>query len=323
MSIAWSGVVLLVLLLPGFLFFVGLTFPEKFTREAVERSALGQLAGTVLIALLVHAALFLTNQYYCGAHVPCISTRELLAAISLDSSKTPDVLDEVSATLAADGFWILSYFILASGLGTLAGYATGTLIVTGRLRFLAQHRWIYDLKVDDTDVLVVAYILSNVAHEGRHVVYRGFLKAFGLQRDGRFSYLVLSNVVRYYLTLESGGPATSPPADWHVIGATIDDENQPLSLTGGGRRQVDRSYLVIEGEDVANVIFDRYAFPFSGSTSELKRLEKTIDEIESARQASPAGGGPSPVALDDGQEPRADNAAPGGDAASPAGRDET
>ena len=38
MSIAWSGIVLLVLLLPGFLFFVGLYFPEKVTRE---REALG------------------------------------------------------------------------------------------------------------------------------------------------------------------------------------------------------------------------------------------------------------------------------------------
>ena len=58
MSIAWGSLVLLVVLLPGVLFFVGLHIPEKFTRDAVEQSALGQLAAVLCVSLFAHGALF-------------------------------------------------------------------------------------------------------------------------------------------------------------------------------------------------------------------------------------------------------------------------
>ena len=61
-----------------------------------------------------------------------------------------------------------------------------------QINALARHTWIYDLKVGEKRSVTVAYVMTNITHEGRVLMYRGFLKAFGLQQDGRFSYLVLT-----------------------------------------------------------------------------------------------------------------------------------
>ena len=59
MSLAWSSLVILLLLLPGVLFFVGLYIPEQFTRETTERSPIGYVAGVMGISFVVHGILFL------------------------------------------------------------------------------------------------------------------------------------------------------------------------------------------------------------------------------------------------------------------------
>ena len=57
MGLAWATIALVLFLLPGFLFHLGVTFPEDFTRENVKREQLGQLTGAVLVAFIVHAGL--------------------------------------------------------------------------------------------------------------------------------------------------------------------------------------------------------------------------------------------------------------------------
>ena len=52
MSIAWATVVLVVLLLPGFVFFWGFYAPNQVTRETVPGSPLDQLAGVVIFEFL-------------------------------------------------------------------------------------------------------------------------------------------------------------------------------------------------------------------------------------------------------------------------------
>ena len=67
MSIAWGSLVLLVVLLPGVLFFVGIYWPEQFTRETEVRSPLGQLAGALLVAFLVHGIAYGVLSSLCGS----------------------------------------------------------------------------------------------------------------------------------------------------------------------------------------------------------------------------------------------------------------
>jgi hypothetical protein len=53
-SLAWTTIVFLILPLPGFLFFVGLYFHERISRDVAPGSPLGQLAGAVLTAFVIH-----------------------------------------------------------------------------------------------------------------------------------------------------------------------------------------------------------------------------------------------------------------------------
>jgi hypothetical protein len=86
MSLAWGSLVLLILLLPGFLFFVGLVLPEQFARETAERSALGQLAAVLSGSFFIHASLYLLLGAPCGGKIPSVAIQYLFSSLKFDSS---------------------------------------------------------------------------------------------------------------------------------------------------------------------------------------------------------------------------------------------
>lgn len=292
MSIAWGSLVLLIILLPGVLFFVGQYFPEQFTRETVERSPLGQLAGTLLVAFLVHGLLCGILQSFCGREFPCIDLAALLLTIS-PAPGNSRIYQEVADGITANRWWILLYVSLTCAMGLGAGWLTGCLVSSGRLRFLAQHTWIYDLSIGQKDSFTVAYVMTHVKHEERVLLYRGFLKAFGLQQDGRFSYIVLTDAVRYYMHLDPATPRTTDKTAWRLIGETSNRRGSPVPDQQTAGRTRDRSYFVIEGEDIANAVFDRYAGDYDISYSDLLDLLSRQRQRMESRLAgigeSPAG----------------------------------
>ena len=251
MSIAWGSLVLLVVLLPGVLFFVGIYWPEQFTRESEPRSPLGQLAGALLVAFVVHGLAYATLTSACGTWLPCISLKDLFDVVNIDP-KAEGATTAAAAMLREFRWWILLYVVATGAVGTGLGAIYGSLIVSGTIRHFSRHQWIYDLSVDG---LTYAYVLSKVSHDNRIVMYKGFLRAFGLQQDGKFSYIVLSDVTRMYFTLGADAPETSEPARQKVIGAstagTVTLPSQPAIV-----RKRTQSLFVIEGEDISNAVFD-------------------------------------------------------------------
>lgn len=251
MSIAWSSLVLLVLLLPGVLFFVGIYLPEKFTRQAEARSPVGQLAGILLVAFLVHGTAFGLLAENCGDVLPCIRFDLLVDTMNLDA-KQVITTRSVSDMLARYRWWIFAYVIATSGIGVALGYGYGALVSSGRIRGLSRHPWVYDLSVDG---LTYTYVLTHLRHDERVLMYKGFLRAFGLQQDGKFSYIVLSDVTRMYMVLNPGGSITSGADEQRVIGDSTPGHVVIPSAPSLPRKRR-HSLFVIEGEDVANVVFD-------------------------------------------------------------------
>jgi hypothetical protein len=254
-SLAWGSLILLILLLPGVLFFVGIYWPEQFTREVELRSPLGQLAGALLIAFSLHGFTYAVLGGSCGGWIPCPSVAELLRLVNADPAK-PTGVAAAAAMLQRYRWWIFGYVITTSIVGGVGGAICGTLVVRRKIRGFTKHPWVYDLSVDE---LTYAYVMTNVAHAGRIVMYKGFLRAFALQQDGRFSYIVLTYATRFYMLLDEKYPVTSGVGEQRVIG-----QSSPAPAIAGPseksrHRQRVRSYFVIEGEDVANVVFDKLA----------------------------------------------------------------
>lgn len=111
MSLAWSTVALLVLLLPGFLFFVGLYLPERISRDIVPGGTLTQLGGVVLVAFFIHALVFAFHTSACGlwSWLPCIRFDYALSTFGLDlKDATP--LIQLTDNITANRWWMLGYF---------------------------------------------------------------------------------------------------------------------------------------------------------------------------------------------------------------------
>ena len=310
MSLAWSTVAILVLLLPGFLFFLGLYLPENFTRETAPKTPFGQLAATVLVAFSVHGFLYALSSSLGADWLPQIRLDHLLQLLQVEAL-TDEEFAGIIRGIEQSRWWIFGYVIATSLLGLWAGYETGCLIVGGPLRRLAEHAWVYDLRIEGGNdrapglalklvgaarrvgaaiarrapdamralverrrskaglrTITVTYALTDIGHDGRHVMYRGFLKAFGISKEGKPLYLVLSNAMRSYMVLKADAPETATEG-WKLIGSTT--ESAP-DLPGPRLS----SYLTVSGEHITNVMFDRHAF--RQTAAGLRKLESAYAE---------------------------------------------
>lgn len=262
MSLAWGSLVVLLLLLPGVWFFVGLHIPEKFTRQTAEQSPLGQLGAVLLVSFLVQSGMFLALRPICQRleWIPCVDLRAVLSLLVLDKPSL-----ELSGMLGAHAAWIVLYVVASVALGMLAGYGIGRGVVSGKLSRLTQHPWIHDLSVGDN--FTVAYVMTHIRQNERILLYHGFLKQFGLQRDGRFSYLVLTGAHRGYMKLDEDAPRTTSAEHWARIGDAPESISRALAAANKASRG--QSVFVIEGEDIANVVFDRIEYSYGGTEKDF------------------------------------------------------
>lgn len=273
MSLAWTTVVLLVLLLPGFLFFVGVYAPERISRDIVQDSALARLAGAVLVSFLAHSVAVVINGFLCSrfSFVPCIDLQYVFAALQLAGSEKYS-LATLGAIVSHYSGWILLYIALTASSGYLIGWVVGRQILRGTLRSFARHGWIYDLiAAKRHGAYIHAYVLTQMRHENKVLMYRGFLKEFYAAPDGRVAYLVMKDCLRYYLRLEDEAPVTSEDNSWLVTEDSTAIE-EPAQW----------SYLMIKGEDIANVVFESYR-PILTEQGE-KDLDEALASIATVRR---------------------------------------
>lgn len=293
----------MVLLLPGFFYFVGFYLPERFTRQLAERSALGHLAAIVLVSLVVHGSFLSINQSLCGNR--CVRVDRLLELVTL-SQPTSAQVDDVVPSISQHPISIVIYNTGAALAGLLLGALTGALVVAGPLRPLAQHTWVYGLLIDDYDPrtklcrwlvqsmprlfsggkvearalppwreVTAVYVLTRTAHEGRILMYRGYLRAFGIRNDGTFTYLVLVQPLRLYMELTEVEAQTSPRSRWHAIATS----------TSADRSELPHAYLLVDGANIANVMFDRERMPTPVSQAEFDAVVAEQNSVISAESA--------------------------------------
>jgi hypothetical protein len=235
MSIAWTTALIVILLLPGLFFFIGLATFERLSREIVRSSAISEIGLAFVVAIAIH-----------------LVAVAILSAFKFRFSEFVEPLFEFSRLntdifiqRAADRLVpILVYILVTAAVGGGLGGLVARGIMAGPLRFLATHKWIYDV-IDSNRKggVITVYVMTTVSQDNKILMYRGRLQEFFLGPDGKLSYVVLKNCARYYMNFEDKFPLTS----------------EQLNLFGSkqdGRPKAMWDYLVIEGTNIANILFD-------------------------------------------------------------------
>jgi len=231
-SLAWTTVLIVTLLLPGLAFFAGFWARERYSRELVRSSAVGEVGMAVFVAIVLH-----------------LSAWQLLALVGADPSQYFRPLAELEAApklLAEEQsltkLWPpLVYTVCMSVAGFAIGQLVAWCIMFGWLRPLATHQWAYDLLKEKRRGVVTTYVFTNVLESRRAMMYAGHLEEFYLDANGSFSYVVLKNCTRYYMKLEDDSPRTSKRESLFRVSNI------------GARRW---EHLVIDGKYIANILFD-------------------------------------------------------------------
>jgi hypothetical protein len=145
---------------------------------------------------------------------------------------------------------ITTYVLATSIAGMLMGYV-GMLVVgvgaTGfaPLRFVAPHRWVYDFNPGGQRPIPYVHVLADTGNAGRQILYRGRLRAFGIENNGAFSYLVLNSTEQRFLRLDADdlpGKGTAVPATGPRV---------PI----GGPTAAEGAVMVISGGAIKDVVF--------------------------------------------------------------------
>jgi hypothetical protein len=112
----------------------------------------------------------------------------------------------------------------------------------GFLSFLATHKWINEVMRSMNQGLVTAYVMTTTIENNRVLMYKGVLAEFYLNPDGKFTYVVLKTCSRYYMKFEDTAPVTSAQLQ-------LFDERRE-------RPEGSWEYLLIDGANIANILFD-------------------------------------------------------------------
>jgi hypothetical protein len=255
MAFAWASLAILLLLLPGIFFFIGLATYDRLSREVVRSSVVSEVAMAVVIAAIIHVVSISILSAVAGFRL----SRFAIPLVAAENSP-PTLVRIVSSDILPATLYL--------GWTTLIGLLLGLLIaegvVSGRLRRLARHRWIYDLiDADRKRVMITAYVMMNIVEDSKVLMYRGRLHDIFLNEDGNISYLILKDCSRYYMSFKENALVTSKQLEFFSS-----QRNRPSGIW---------NRLLIEGPNIVNVLFDS-SREIKGQAAAQPALERAFTE---------------------------------------------
>jgi hypothetical protein len=109
--------------------------------------------------------------------------------------------------------------------------------------------------------------MTTTAEEGKILMYRGRLHEVFLLEDGKISYVILKNCARFYMTLGADTP-------------TMGKQLELFNAKDRHRRVWD--YLLIDGANIANILFDPSAETIRTTEEGSKALEEALRQHQQA-----------------------------------------
>jgi hypothetical protein len=256
MSVVWTTIAVIALLLPGVFFFIGLATYERLSREIIRSGVVSEIALATMVAITLHLVCLSILSAY-GFRL----TGYILPLVEPNIS-TAELVERVGHRLVA----VVVYFMATAAVGFGCGVVVAVGIVNGWLRFLAKHKWIYDV-IDRgrKGGIVTAFVMTTTVEAGKILMYRGRVHEIFLIADGKISYVILKNCARFYMNFGDDAP-------------TIGRQLELFSGEDSSRRRV-WDYLLIEGGNIANILFDPSAETIRVSDEGRKALLKAIEEL--------------------------------------------
>jgi hypothetical protein len=261
MSVVWTTIVIVALLLPGVFFFVGVATRERLSREIIRSGVVSEIALATMVAVILHTI--------CVVVISAFGFRlsAFLIAFTDYSSHHHEMIHRISHLFLPT----VIYFLATAGLGFGCGCLVAVGIVQGPLRFLAKHKWVYDIvDRDRKGGTVTAFVMTDTVESGKVLMYRGRVHEVFLVADGKISYVVLKNCARFYMTFDDGVPTT---------GKQLELFNK---ADAAKRRLWD--YLLIEGENIKNILFDPSPETIRTSDEGLKALHDALRQQQEANR---------------------------------------
>lgn len=251
MTLTLITLVLLVLVMPGMGFRFGLYHGGRITRNVSPSGSLSNIALVLITAILAHAIVLFSLVIVEKSINPQWLTdckeavRSLLQAIWGNDQSGP--WSEIRTFV----FFTFGYVLFASLIGTGLGYGFIRNIDKGSMRLTAFHGALYDHIVGPEPPVMLAHVLTKVEHEGRILMYRGFVKEIGLEKGRKVAYIVLIGAARFFMKMDSKGdhPQTSDKTDYKIIGL---DKGQNINSS------TTKTTLLIDGEEISNVVLNSY-----------------------------------------------------------------
>ena len=255
MSLAWATTALILFLLPGIFFFIGLASYERLSREIIRSSVVSEVAMACAIAIAIHFIAISVLSVFGFRLSQFVAPLAEYAKVS-----TEVFVERASGDLMPAAV----YLAVTTALGFSFGFIVAINIVSGRLRRLARHKWIYDIiDIDRKGGFVTAFVMTTIVDDSRIIMYKGRVHDIFLEPNGNISYLVLKNCYRYYMTFTDGQLVTSKQLE--LFGARQ-----------GARPANVWDRLLIEGGKIANVLFN--------SSPEIRARAEGREALDAAYQ---------------------------------------
>ena len=215
-----SALAIIISLMPGVTFLVGIYLHPKMTRETVQISTPLGIATIIIVSIIVQMLLmYLVLVPACADSVA-------------DYCKIPLTGSDHKITLTVEGAWKLyATFLAASVVTGMIGFIWSHLGVRRVTRMPFSSSWAaHYLHAKNTPI---AHVATSVAGLDSPILYTGFLSDLRLDPSGKIVSVTLIAASRSVIRLTRVGPIVTPDRDSTASLASLD--------------------LVIEGERIQNI----------------------------------------------------------------------
>ena len=225
---------LVLALLPGFLFFVGLHIPASETVEEDVASwrRPGHIARLLITATIFHSILIalIVVIVWCFNLIliwPSFSLSHFLFEgwqnIASPVLSPSDLRGAFLAFIVA-----ASYFVVSGIIAGNAGYVVARWNIKTKhdkklrrkfARMFFTHLWVYELHQHrESNKWIYAYVLTKDLVSGERQIYAGILEDLYCQSDGEMKYVVIRTATKTNLQAQVAELTTSTKSGWRRIG---------------------------------------------------------------------------------------------------------